>query len=48
MCCDTCPRYMNCENEGSLSDLCCETCPDYAACHKESEPEGDELDEIGA
>ena len=32
MCCEICPRYTTCEEEGHLSDLCCVSCADYKSC----------------
>ena len=54
MCCESCPRYSNCEEEGHLNDLCCISCMDYGSCHdsaandekEDSEADEDESDDI--
>jgi len=35
MCCEICPRYTACEEEGHLNDLCCASCADCRSCHEE-------------
>ena len=50
MCCEICPRYTNCEEDGHLNESCCASCPERSSCRDEngskdkdpSEPE-DEL-----
>lgn len=53
MCCEICPRFTNCEEEGHINELCCAACADYSSCHgkdragSKSEDElEDELDEV--
>jgi len=53
MCCEICPRYISCEEEGHLNDLCCISCPEHASCNEDSKAKNrdedtleDELDEI--
>lgn len=53
MCCEICPRYTSCEEEGHLNELCCRTCPEYSSCYKgdagkvgELDETEDELDEV--
>ena len=35
MCCEICPRYTNCEEEGHLNESCCISCMDHSSCFKE-------------
>ena len=35
MCCDTCPRYLECEKKNRLKENCCRQCPDYDYCQNE-------------
>jgi hypothetical protein len=39
MCCEICPNYPHCEEEGHLNKSCCNTCPDYLSCYGASETE---------
>ncbi|MBN1354154.1 MAG: hypothetical protein JW994_05770 [Candidatus Omnitrophica bacterium] len=32
MCCDICPKYLECEENNTLKDDCCKQCPDYNYC----------------
>ncbi len=41
MCCEVCPRYTSCEEEGHLNELCCTSCPDYSSCYKKDDNETD-------
>lgn len=45
MCCEICPRYTNCEEEGNLNDLCCVGCPDYSSCDSKKESVSDDMQE---
>ncbi|MFA4982235.1 MAG: hypothetical protein WC592_07205 [Candidatus Omnitrophota bacterium] len=53
MCCENCPRYTSCEEEGHLNDLCCVSCSDYQFCHgkrgaadKDTEESDGEFDDL--
>lgn len=35
MCCEICPRYTNCEEEGHLNEMCCISCPDHSSCYND-------------
>ena len=35
MCCEICPRYASCEEEGNLNELCCVSCKERVSCRKE-------------
>ncbi|MEO0119307.1 MAG: hypothetical protein ABIK60_02035 [candidate division WOR-3 bacterium] len=35
MCCEICPDYYDCENEGKIKENCCSGCPDYEECISE-------------
>jgi hypothetical protein len=45
MCCETCPRYANCEEEGYLDESCCVSCPDFSSCRGEDASEEKETGE---
>ena len=44
MCCDTCPRYQECEEKNRLKDKCCRQCPDYDYCQEEELYNGNNMD----
>jgi len=45
-CCDICPRYTSCEEEGHLNNMCCISCPEYPSCHEDAKgkKDSDDLD----
>ena len=45
MCCDTCPRYLECEEKNRLKDKCCRQCPDYDYCQEEELYNGNNMDD---
>ncbi|MFA5146904.1 MAG: hypothetical protein WC515_06010 [Candidatus Omnitrophota bacterium] len=53
MCCEICPRYVSCEEEGHLDNTCCTACPEQVSCsggeasdQEETAGEEDELNDI--
>jgi hypothetical protein len=44
MCCEICPRYASCEEEGNLSKTCCVSCPDKASCFDDVDAEPDDTE----
>lgn len=46
MCCEICPNFAKCEEEGNVTDTCCATCSDYKSCHDKAGGEGKESDEL--
>ena len=45
MCCEICPRFTNCEEEGHLNEMCCVSCPEYHSCHDKKKAGGEEGDD---
>lgn len=39
MCCDICPKYLECEAKNRLKDECCSQCPEYNYCQGEDRDE---------
>jgi len=46
MCCEICPRFVACEEEGHISDLCCVSCSDYKSCHNSDDEKSKDSDEL--
>ena len=46
MCCEICPSFMKCEEEGVLDDLCCRSCSEYDSCNGNNDDSSDD-DESG-
>lgn len=42
MCCEICPDYWECEEEGRLKENCCRECPDYEECMGEGREDFEE------
>ena len=45
MCCEICPRYTACEEEGHLDDSCCVSCSERLSCRDEDPVGGSERTE---
>lgn len=39
MCCDVCPKYLDCEKKNRLKEECCPQCPEYNYCTNENQYE---------
>ena len=39
MCCDVCPKYLDCEKKNRLKEECCTQCPEYNYCTNENQYE---------
>lgn len=45
MCCESCPKYEECEIKEQLKETCCELCPDYYSCYGDDDADDENYGE---